>query len=239
LLGEKTVALEPEFGYLPFAVSAVAPAGAVTVSAWVYNGATGTLTVDELALTESQDNGRKILSGRGETPFYLSFATIQMRALLGSRDPNSYTDPSKNQVQPDLSIRGDRGGFARNNLYNATGAGQIGKIVSSRRSRRTTFSVRYQNDSPSLQDGVALESSRGTRDIRLTYFETNESYRNCTAAVIAGSYESAKIDPAAMLTYEIGVKVKRRAQSSRYQGILSGRSLLNPLRIDAVKLKYR
>jgi hypothetical protein len=122
-----------------FEVTATAPAAAVSVSAWIFHGEAGFLTVDDLSLSSTPAEGSSPTAAGAQTATHVRLANGLTGDDLAVRDPGRYTDPRDEATQPDLTIQGPRGPVLGENIYEANAARQKIIVPTGRRKLRAIF----------------------------------------------------------------------------------------------------
>jgi uncharacterized repeat protein (TIGR03806 family) len=236
-IDSETVALFSSDGYAPFELFANAPDGTVAVSAWLYNGASGTLLVDDLELAKI--SGPSALAAGLEGSAHVRLSGRRTGAHLSARDPRVFSNPDDNRGRPDLAVRAPRRNFLGVGLADPNGRRQTAVAATSPRTRRVTFAVLWQNDAPRRSDSSILRGTRGNRLHSLSYVETWPVRGNRTALVVAGRYRTPEATPGSTALYEARLLRKNPRRRSTFQASLGAQSVLSPAARDQVRMRLR
>ncbi len=237
VIGENSRALALSSSFAPFEVSAIAPEGAVSFSAWIYQGGPAALTVDDLAIAR--------IPGSVTDPPGVNAAThvriggSLTRGFLVARDPGLFSNPVHNLGRPDLAIRGNRGGFIGRGLQDPSGNRQIGVAVAGRRTLRLDYRISWQNASPVRPDAAWFHGTRGNRFYSLSYLEARPVPKNLTALVITGRYRTPEAGPGGSSLYRARLRKTRPTRKNGFQASLAARSVLTPSARDTVRMRWR
>ncbi len=137
--------------------------------------------------------------------------------------------------KPDGRIRLGTGAFVGNNVYNTTGANQQA-TVETIATREGTHDTVYTVDISIQNDGTSADSFmvKATGTARSAYsVKFLRGTTDITAAVVAGTYETSSLAPAA--TYLIRARVTVRPGGLGADRLVSIRSFADATKIDAVK----
>ena len=134
--------------------------------------------------------------------------------------------------RPDGSIRLGAGAYVGNNVYNTTGTSQS-RTGSAARGRSVTFGISIQNDGTSVDRFKVKATGTARSAYAVKYFRGTT---DVTAAVVAGTYRTSSLAPAA--TYLIKARVTVRstaAVGSAVKRLVTITSVGNSTMKDAVK----
>jgi hypothetical protein len=113
-------------------------------------------------------------------------------------------------LRPDARIgTAAAGPFSGNNVYSASGAGEA-KTISVQRGHSGTLYVDIQNDGLTA-DTLKVTGPSGVQGFTLTYFH---GATNVTSQVLAGTYSTGSLAPAAHLTLKVVIKVAAGSANS-------------------------
>jgi len=134
--------------------------------------------------------------------------------------------------QPDGRIRKNAGLPIGNDIYNDSGDGQK-LVANSRPGSRPLFRISIQNDGL-VADRFHVGANQGNSPgYRIRYYRGTTEI---TDAVVAGTYETSKLQPGAALTIEAWVRVKPGAAAgSTVKRLVTITSAGDPSQVDAVK----
>lgn len=235
-ISTSSAALLPTSAYKAFILSATAPANAVSVSAWVFNGSGGTLDLDDLSLRRT---GSGDAAGANASAHVLT-AGLETRSSLGQRDPRYHSDPRNNLVQPDLAIRTVTGRTVGDNLYNVTGVGQtVVTLTQGRRTVRVIHPVSWQNDASARPDSARLSGTRGNLSFTAGYLETYPAPGNRTAEIVTGRYRTSEVLPRGSSRFQVHLRKSNSARTPRFDSWIQARSFHSPGRRDLVRMLVR
>ena len=222
-----------------FEVTATAPVAAVSVSAWIFHGEAGMLTVDDLSLSSTPAEGSPPPAAGVQTATHVRLANGLTGDDLAVRDPDRFTDPQDDATQPDLTIQGPRGPVLGENLYEINAARQKILVPTGRRKRRAVFRIAWQNDAVARRDAAILSGTRSNRLVSLTYLATVPAGGNVTAAILTGLHETPAALPGEGALYRAFLKSKRVSRRPRFNATLQARSLFSPGVRDMVRMRAR
>jgi len=222
-----------------FEVTATAPATAVSVSAWIFQGEGGLLTVDDLSLGSTPAEGSSPPAAGVQSATHVRLANGLTGDDLAVRDPGRFTDPQDDATQPDLTIQGPRGPVLGENIYETNAARQKIILPTGRRKLRAIFRIAWQNDAVARRDAAILSGTLSNRLVSLTYLATVPAEGNVTAAILTGLHETPAALPGDGALYRASLKSKRSTRRLRFDTSLQARSLFAPGVRDVVKMLVR
>jgi uncharacterized repeat protein (TIGR03806 family) len=239
LVSVTTSALSASSGTGEFEVDAIAPPFATSVSAWLYQGEAGTLTVDDLSLISTAAEGSPTPAAAVQSATHVRVAGGLTRLDLTNRDPGSFTDPRDEVTQPDLTIQAPGGSILGRDLYEPGAVRQKIVFTTGRRQRSSTFQITWQNDAVFRRDAAVLRGTGGNRFFRLDYFAMESAPLNVTAAVIAGRHQTSAALPGEGASYRVSLRSSGATLRPRLNVSLNASSLFAPARQDMVQIRLR
>lgn len=235
LLAEATRILPPGLGDSAFLIEAKAPAASATVSAWIRQGGTGGLTLDDLTLRRLPESSPSPSLDGVEASAHVQVAGLLTRSLLAGRNPMRFSDDITNRVQPDLIIRGPRGNALGEAIFNAHGTAQTATIRATPRLRSFRFGIRWTNAATALQDAAVLAGSSGNRNITLSWFENDPVGSNRSAGIIAGTYVTPSVVPGDGRSLRVQLRRTKHDRGNRFMFRLRARSSTRLEALDEVR----
>ena len=134
--------------------------------------------------------------------------------------------------KPDGRIRLGTGAFVGNDVYNTTGAGQS-RTGSAAPGHSVTFGISIQNDGTSADRFKVKATGTAASGYTVKYFRGTT---DITAAVVAGTYQTPSLAPAATYLITAKVTVKSAAAvGSKVTRLVTLTSVGNSAKKDAVK----
>lgn len=187
----------------------------------------------------------QINAGQGENrtleAWYYRYADTDTSPILRAAyiDQVSY-EIGKTNYQPDLTIQPQKRKTKGANIYNSSGAGQIGVAKAKRRRPVGIFNVAVQNESPSDADGFRLSGSKSNRHFE-TFFIVNVdgSNYNYTASFVTGRFYSVNLSSGQSEAYEVWVRRKRRSTRRSRTVVVRAYSAEDSRKVDVVKAKVK
>lgn len=231
--------LPPSTDAADFELTFNAPLGAVSVSAWLYQGETGALFLDDLSLAATPAAGAPLPAPGADAATHLRLATLLTNTQTGTRAPDRYTDARDDGTQPDLTIAAPRGGAIGGDVYESPAVRQVARINTGRRRASAVFPVTWQNDAPLRRDAATLRGSQGNRFFTLAYFTTSPAAENVTAGLLAGRHQTTLAAPGREVLYLAALRKKRALRTPRFEATIQAHSLFAPAARDAVKMQVR
>jgi hypothetical protein len=235
LLGETTTILPAGETDSAFTIEATAPASTVAVSAWIRQGGPGGLTLDDLTLGRLPGSAPPPSAAGVHGSAHVFMAGGLTRDLVAALEPDRFTDRAANRMQPDLNIRGAKGGRFGEGIVNATGAGQTLWVRATRRFTSFRFETGLKNAAPALRDGAVLAGSPGNRAITLSWFENDPAGSNRSAEIIAGTYETPAVLPGEGRSLHAQLRRTKAYRGSRFLFRLRARSSADASAVDEVR----
>lgn len=234
VLGETELSLPHSVDYAEFSVKDTSPEGTVSLSAWIYNGGTPMMKVDDTALFLVSGPENTSNSGDGNSPDAVLLARNGTRALLDAKNSSVTTKPAPVSVQPDLWVRGGKGGYRGDNEY---GPGQKARRFTRSSRVRANFSIVWQNDAATHQDGAVLRVSGSSKGFKTKYFKADGVRVNLTGIIKTGRYRTINGAPGETESYTVKVRQGSRSNRLRFKSNLVAVSVLDPTRADTVQMK--
>ena len=197
-------------GALNSEVHALAVSGSGLYVGGYFTDAAGIATADYIARWNGSAWSALGSNGTGNTVFALALSGSDLyvggvftnAAGIATADYIAKWHPGSAVVRkPDGRIRLGTGAFVGNNVYNTTGAGQS-RTGSAARGKTIAFGISIQNDGTSADRFKVKATGAAASAYTVKYFHGTT---NITAAVVAGTYKTPTLAPAA--TYLITAKV--------------------------------
>ena len=211
--------------------------GPVVFAAGSFQNANGVATADDIAYFDGTAWHPLGSDGAGNGPLnsnVIALATFGLGLVAGGNFTDAGGDPladsigSLSLLRPDARIGTAAGGpFTGNDFYSATGASEH-KTISVLRGHSGRLYVDIQNDGL-FDDTFRVTGPGGAQGFTLTYFH---GATNVTAQVLAGTYSTGSLAPAAHVTIKVVIHVAAGSANSR-TFLISARSPGTP--VDAVK----
>jgi hypothetical protein len=212
--------------------------GSLVFAAGSFQNANGVPTADDIAYFDGTAWHPLGSNGAGNGPLnsnVIALAIFNKRLVAGGNFTDAGGDPladaigSRTIQRPDARIGTGAGGpFVGNNVYSAAGAGES-KTISVARGHSGTLYVDIQNDGLSA-DTIKITGSGSAQGFTATYFR---GAANVTSQVLAGTFSTGSLAPAAHVTIKVVIKVASGSAASR-TFLISARSLPG-VTVDAVK----
>jgi len=237
ILAESETSFVHSSSYAPFSVSGIAPPNTVSISAWIYNGAPQTMTIDDVILEDVAVSSPN--SGAGNKNFAVDVAGAEMVKILSSRDPWSYLNEGKNPVQPDLTIKSGKRDFIGDNVYESSGSRQVARALSKTWILKGKFSIRWENDAVVRYDSAAIQYTGRSKGFKIRYFELGGGLENITALVKTGQYETPLSAPGEGASYLMRVRQGRTSRAAKFNATFSAVSMLEPSSRDTVRMQVK
>lgn len=237
LLAEATRILPPGDGDSGFLIEAKAPVGTATVSAWIRQGGGGGLTLDDLTLRRLPGSSARSSPAGIDASVHVEVAGLLTRSVLAGRNPMRFSDAAANRVQPDLIIRGPRGGALGEAIFNSNGSGQTAWAGAGSRIAGLRFEARWINAAPALRDGAFMKgtASFGNRAMNVAWFEGGPLRNNRSAEIFAGTFKARDAAPGAGTGLEVQVRFATAPRGSRPLFSLIARSSSDLSVLDHVR----
>jgi hypothetical protein len=241
LLGYGDTVLPPSAGYSPFQVVETLPSQTVAISVWVYNGSGGSITVDDLVLERTGTGTGEAIEG-ATSAGDVTVAAKMTGIILKNRE-NLNLDGLELRAddlptQPDLSIRTRKSAHLGNDLYNRNGNSQTA-ISTFPGILKATYQIQWQNDATDLRDAAIFRGTGSNRHCKVTYYRLGRIRSNISALVSTGLYETRERAAGHSDFYEVRVKQTRHSRKRRFSGMVRAASLLDPGKVDVVKMRAR
>jgi len=233
-LGDGAIPLGGSPIYAPFEVVATVPIGATALSAWVFSPQAGRITVDDLSLVRLSAGTSAATESGDLTESTTLENRSRSRTMLKNREIGGLFDPERDRVQPDLIVKGLKGAYLGNDIYNLTGQYQKAISGSANSPMESSFRIMVGNDAVAWPDEARLIGTRSSRHFEVEYYRLTRGRENVTAAVTAGTHLSGEQKAGAVTPYLAVVKQNQRSRSKTFKGRLEATSALHPVRADAV-----
>jgi hypothetical protein len=216
----------------------MATSGSLVFTAGSFQNANGVATADDIAYFDGTAWHPLGSNGAGNGPLngnIIALAIYNHKAVAGGNFTGAGGDSLANSIgshaiqRPDARIgTAAAGPFIGNNVYSAAGSGEA-KTISVQRGHSGTLYGDIQNDGLSA-DTLKVTGPAGAQGFTLTYFR---GATNVTSQVLAGTWSTGSLAPAAHVTLKVVIKV---AAGSANSGtfLISARSQPG-VPVDAVK----
>lgn len=128
-----------------------------------------------------------------------------------------------------------RATFVGNNVYNTTGAGQKATVENFNEldGAYHTFDISIQNDGNRADRFKVRATGTATTGWTVTY---SHGTTNITSSVVAGTYQTASLEPGATYLIRAKITVKSGANVTR---LVTIRSVADATKVDAVRFAYK
>ncbi len=237
-------------GALNNVVRAIAVTGSDLYVGGVFNDAAGIPEADNLAtwngsawsaMGSNGTGGGVITNGGGvwalaasSLGLYMGGFFADVAGILTADNIAKWSAPRAPALvvrRPDGRIRLGAGAFVGNNVYNTTGAGQS-RTGSTTGGHSFTFGISIQNDGTSADRFKVKATGAATSRYTVKYVH---GAKDITAAVVAGTYRTPSLAPAAAYLITAKVTVKSTAKvGSKVTRLVTLTSVANGAQKDAV-----
>ena len=232
-------------GPLDNVVFALAMFGGDLYVGGAFRDAAGIPTADLIAMWDGSAWFALGSNGAGDgalTAFVYAFAVSENKLYVGGEFLDAAGLPTADYVamwapgghgKPDGRIRVGAGAFVGNNIYGTSGAGQS-RTGSAARGQSISFGISIQNDGSNADMFRVKASGAAATAYTVKYLHGST---DITAAVVAGTYQTPSLAPAAtfLITAEAAVK-STAAAGSKVTRLVTLTSVADSARKDAVEL---
>jgi hypothetical protein len=223
-----------------FEVTFVAPALAASVSAWIFQGETGALLLDDLSLTATAPEGAT-RSGRRPPDRHASPHRQRPHAARSRHARSGPIHRSAGRSRPARSLHSEPPQWPRRKrlLRNRRHPSDRGRRLRSsaplvRTSPSPGKTTRPSDATPRpCVDHGAIVSSHSPTSPRLPRSKTS------LAGILTGIHQTATASPGDQVGYQAALRKKRTARTSRFEANVQARSVFAAEARDSVKMRVR
>jgi len=197
----------------------MATSGSLVFTAGSFQNANGVATADDIAYFDGTAWHPLGSNGAGNGPLnsnVIALAIFNHKLVAGGNFTDAGGDSLADAIashtiqRPDARIGTVAAGpFVGNNVYSASGAGES-KTISVQRGHSGTLYADIQNDGLSA-DTLKVTGPGGAQGFTLTYFH---GATNVTSQVLAGTWSTGSLAPAAHVTLKVVIKVAAGSANS-------------------------